>query len=127
MKRDMDLIREILLYAERQTQRWHAGKAQIEGWKSTEVVYNVGLCVDRGFLRAEPLRGSEIRLKAVGPDWVVERLTYDGHEFLDNIRNDGIWSQVKSAAKNKGVDLTFDLAIMLAKQALAKLFSDDAG
>ena len=50
MKRNMDLIRDILLFAEGQAKPWIAGRHPIGAWPLEEVVYNVELCADAGFL-----------------------------------------------------------------------------
>ena len=33
---------------------------------------------------------------------IYTSLTYDGHQFLDNVRNDNIWAKTKSIAKEIG-------------------------
>ena len=35
------------------------------------------------------------------------QLTWEGHEFLDKIRNESIWHKIKATARDKGVDLSF--------------------
>ena len=39
---------------------------------------------------------------------VGQRLTWDGHELLDSIRQTGMWDKIKAKAREKGLDLTFD-------------------
>ena len=117
MKRNMDLIRDILLFGEAKSEPWFASNVQIGDWPAEETVYNIGLCFDAGFFR-----GENAGTLGGGPDWLVNRITYDGHEFLDSVRNDTVWSKVKARAKEQGVELTVDLTILLAKQALAALF-----
>ncbi len=118
-KRNMDLIRDILLFAEAQSKSWFASNIQIGDGPAEETIYNVGLCFDAGFFHGED---NATIGGAGGPDWLITRMTYAGHEFLDSIRNDTVWSKVKTRAKEQGVDLTVDLTILLAKQALAALF-----
>ncbi|POY44102.1 hypothetical protein C3007_07230 [Avibacterium gallinarum] len=48
------------------------------------------------------------------------KLTWQGHEFLDKIRNDTAWNKIKQTIKTKGIDLSFE-AIKLAGKSL--LFS----
>lgn len=51
------------------------------------------------------------------------RLTMAGHDLLDTMRSATIWESIKSMAKKKGIELTFDAIKALAgaalKQALA--------
>jgi len=52
-------------------------------------------------------------------------MTSAGHELLDSIRNEGVWAKVKETFKSKGVAMTFDLVLHLAKKyAASKLGLD---
>ena len=117
MKRHMDLIREILLAAEEQDEQWFAKMLELEGWEQCDIVYNVGLAIDAGFLEAEDasLLGHD------GKDFVVEKLTFQGHDFLDQIRDESVWKKVKSIAAEKGVDLTVDVVKSLAAKIVESL------
>lgn len=44
-------------------------------------------------------------------------LTYDGHQFLENIRNDSIWDKTKSIAKEIGCSSLRSLASIAGKVA----------
>jgi hypothetical protein len=44
----------------------------------------------------------------------IKRLTWKGHEYLESVRSDTLWSDVKKTAREKGVDLTIDLVKALA-------------
>lgn len=46
------------------------------------------------------------------------RLTMTGHDLLDTMRSATIWESVKSTAKKKGIELTFDAIKLLAIAAL---------
>lgn len=39
------------------------------------------------------------------PYWIYTSLTWGGHEFLDSIRNEGIWNKVKDVVKSKGLEI----------------------
>jgi hypothetical protein len=52
-----------------------------------EVGYHIGLLTDAGFIKGGPV-GFEL----IPP---VLQLTWDGHEFLDNIRDQDIWAKTK--------------------------------
>ena len=38
----------------------------------------------------------------------VGRLTWDGHEFLDKIKNDTVWNRTTTTIKEKGVPFVLD-------------------
>ena len=40
---------------------------------------------------------------------IAFNLTWDGHEFLDAIRNEGTWNKIKAFVKEKSASLSFDV------------------
>jgi hypothetical protein len=86
MKRDMDLIRAILLEVEKSTS---PGGCQIKvpGHSPEELYYNAQLAQEAGLIEASFLDNSSA--------FHVLRLTYAGHEFLDAARNDTLWVKAK--------------------------------
>jgi len=52
----------------------------------------------------------------------VPRLTMTGHDLLDTMRSNSVWTVVKDIAKKKGLDLTFDvikqLTVLAVKQVV---------
>jgi hypothetical protein len=91
MKRDMDLIRRILLDIEAQEDP----EEDIEldsGGKSEQVIqYHLHLLYDGGFINAH-----EISPMTAAANWYQPLgLTWKGHEFLDDIRNDTVWNKTK--------------------------------
>ena len=46
---------------------------------------------------------------------VILRLTWAGHEFLDNARNDTIWRGVLSKIKSAALTVSFDVLAELLK------------
>ena len=66
----------------------------------------------------------------IGPgvkDFLAFRLTWDGHEFLDAIRNDTVWARTKKVFLDKGVEMTFDLVKAIAKEAAAAVMKGAIG
>jgi Hypothetical protein (DUF2513). len=48
----------------------------------------------------------------------IEPLTWQGHELLDTIRSKAVWERIKTTAKEKSIELTFDSVKALGKLAL---------
>jgi len=98
MTRDMDLIRDLLLQIERNPQmdghHWVCLTRPEEictiGKSLDEVGYHLTLLVDEGFVDGRV--GME-RMPA------ISKLTWKGHEFLDDIRDPGIWGKTKERLK----------------------------
>ena len=103
MKRDMDLIREILLALESDQQ---VGNEQlIEGYSGAEVNYHAGLLIEAGL--ADGLGTGY--MKSDYRTFLLKRLTWEGHEFLEKARDPGRWAKAKAAMISAG---GFSLPIM---------------
>jgi uncharacterized protein DUF2513 len=110
MKRDMDLIRAILLEVEKSTS---PGGCRIElpDHSREELYYNAQQAQDAGLIEA--------KFSSDGTAFHVLRLTYAGHEFLDAARNDTRWAKAKEIViKNTGT-LTVE-AVKIALSTLIK-------
>ena len=103
MKRDMDLIRTILLKIEEQGDPQLRRVPTIQGADEHTVRSHVGLLLDAGLVRAIDASTYSSR------DYLEIGLTWEGHEFLDNIRDPEIWRKTKSGAKKVG---SFSIGIL---------------
>ena len=78
------------------------------------------LVFDAGLFRAEPVRSSTSdRIIRVLPF----DLTWQGHEFLEKIKNETLWRRVKETIIRKGAPLTFDIVAKVATDIAMKLVS----
>ena len=75
MKRDMKLIREILLWAENKASA-SLETPTLPGYDPTAILFQVKLLKDAGFVDAEDKNGR----------WAISLLTWAGCEYLDSIR-----------------------------------------
>lgn len=125
MKRDMDLVRNILLKIEAD-ERAHLPVAEFvfENTSRLELAHHTELVEAAGFIApVTHMRSSE----AIDYSWdqtIGYKLTWDGHEFLDTIRDPEIWNKTKSGAKQVGswsIELLGDLAKGLIKAKAAEL------
>ena len=97
MKRDLDLVRKILLDIEAPAAgSGHAGWARASGEgngsEPEALHYHVQLLHDAGLIVADEL---------VPGQWWPERITWEGHEFLDLARDDARWNEVTPARFEK--------------------------
>lgn len=114
MKRDMDLVRELLLGIEADTRldgtRWfqpdtqdNLGVIGISGHSREEVAYHLVILIEAGYVRGT--------LTMEMPQ--ISKLTWAGHEFLDDIKDPGIWSKTKERLKglpSVGVSVIAEIA-----------------
>jgi hypothetical protein len=84
MRRDLDLVRRILLRLEESPSGWSTFVD--EGYELPQIHYHVRLLHDAGLIEADEI---------VPGQWWPERMTWAGHEFLDAARNDDLWNEVK--------------------------------
>jgi hypothetical protein len=114
MKRDMDLIRELLLRIE--AQHIGAGSTLLlaynrppliaDGENIDEIAYAMRMMEDAGFL--------DLVLNQPAMGVGVRGLSWSGHDFLDSVRDPQIWQETKEVAGKAG-GFTVDLLVELAK------------
>ena len=118
MKLDKDLVRDILLALENDDEDSFGYKdLSLDDHTQEEVTYHVCILAEGGFLTAMDLSTLD------GYDWRAQRLTYDGHEFLDTIRDGEVWKLTKDTAKKAGVGslkLLFEVGKSYGKQKLVE-------
>jgi hypothetical protein len=109
MKRDMNLIRLLLLETEGEEP-----KPDLSGYTEDQRIYHSALLIEAGLI------DGEIRTDGNGqPNGTVRiRLTWAGHEFLDAARNDTIWHKAGERIKKSGVDVTVSVLKELLNQLL---------
>jgi hypothetical protein len=88
MKRDMDLVREILLAAEKAPAGGNSDELVIEGHNDDEITEHVRLLVDGGYIEATFFLGG-------GQSFLLQDMTWKGHDFLDAVRDQGVWPRRK--------------------------------
>lgn len=112
MKREMDLIRKLLL-------RIEAHKGDDVLWIKDEpsLVYHAELAHEAGLIQAVPTRNTDGRAVMLA----VQKLTWAGHEFLDAARNETVWAKARDAIKQKGGSWTFDVLKALLTRYLGDL------
>ena len=103
MKLKIDLVKAILLAIE-EDDDWSAPfEIEIDGYESKDVVYHLFLMDEAGLIQGIDLSASGSRRYA------VDRLTWEGHEFLANSKDETNWKRLKKALATVG-DVSFDVA-----------------
>jgi hypothetical protein len=130
MKRDMDLIRQLLLRIEAQRLGVGGSVDQVlmlsaskpplclDGEDPDEVHYKMRLLAEGGYL------GMTKTQFAGG--FNILGLTWEGHDFLDSVRDNEVWRKTKDGALKAG-GFTFDLLKDLAKGLLKKQIEERTG
>ena len=116
--RDMDLVRDILIWMERGAPR-EERPAKDDDRKFAyhcRIMKDAGL-IDAAVIEEPACRGSLISVPVRAN---VKSLAWKGHEALDAIRNDTVWQKTKSKIAEHGLPLVFDLALSVAKGIAAQ-------
>ena len=118
MKRDMDLVRAILLTAENHEEEYvssaelHRGLSEQfpdSQWSTGVIPAHVRILNEAGLVEAELISEAGSSEDTI----LFLRLTWEGHEFIADARDPRVWEKVKS----KGGDVSFTLI----KQILAEV------
>jgi hypothetical protein len=125
MKRDTDLIRELLLKLE----AWPMERGGVphitpedKGFSSLnrsahEIEYNLNLLLQAGFIDSPDQSNVGIYFRGI---------TWEGHDFLESVRDPKIWGKTKDGALAAG-GFTVDLLKDLAKGFVKKQIEDRTG
>ncbi|QDV63059.1 DUF2513 domain-containing protein [Crateriforma conspicua] len=119
MKRDMQLVREIFFQIEDLP---HHNKGPFDKLpdESAEVLdYHLKILQEAGLVAWDQIdRGNDC-------NWYLGlRLTWIGHEFLDNARNEGVWSEVRRALNDNAVkSASFSIWASTLSDRLSQLLS----
>ena len=126
MRRDMDLIRELMLKLEAMPYSLGVvhelppgeGMMTFDGYSSDEIAYHLELLIEASYLVTA---GGNM-----GGDTYFERLSVAGHDFVDSVRSPEVWAKTKKGAEAAG-GFTVDLLKDLAKGFIKKQIEDMTG
>ena len=109
MQRDMDLIRQVILNVE-----CGSPYPEIVGFTPQAIQYHQMLAIEAGLLNGTHGKFNENATEI--PSYVfVEDVTWEGHNFIDAIREDNNWNKLKSYIAQQGKQLTIETIKAAAK------------
>jgi hypothetical protein len=116
MKRDMNLIRSILLECEESPEAIVSEEIRKKAQNDGVYGYHCYLIVASGLAD-----GTQIKTRLGGGTFsLITKLTPAGHDFLDATRDQGVWEKVQeklaSTVKTATIDIIVDLAKAFARQ-----------
>lgn len=120
MKRDIELVREILLWMEAQPEGRNVNTWTFDIPERTkkEIGYHAYLMHQAGLIVAYDCTYSEDDT----PNWVPSMLTWDGHEFIASAKDSGIWDKAKKSIIGPAAGVTFTVLLeWLKAESLKRL------
>ena len=120
MKRDFDLIRQILLDSEKSEDRWFSVGVIEEGeWEQTlntshdsNFLLQIDLMVEAGLIRKENVAHPGL----AGPEIaeVMYEISWSGYDYLDAVRDESVWRKTAGVIVETGGSATLDLVKSIA-------------
>jgi hypothetical protein len=105
MKRDMDLIRKMLLALESEEPSEIAWKDVKEGYSEEQYAYHGNWLIDSGLVEGSSVTDGQ----GLPSGNILLYLTWNGCDFLDSIRDASIWEKTKANLLKPGASMTFAL------------------
>lgn len=107
---DFDCIRDILIYLSEhigyvfdntyfQTVDWKEVVNALNGYEPSIVQYNLLQLKEEGFIKAPKFQQS---MNGKITRFLIDGITWKGHNLLTNIQNDTLWNKVKNVLKSIG-------------------------
>ena len=116
MKRNLDLLREILLAVEDHEPERISTLQSISpkdfSGSEAQNFYHINMLVDAGFIK---LAGKP----TLAGDYAVHGMTMTGHDFLDAIREQSVWNHTKKRVEEIG-SWTLDIVLGVAKEEIKR-------
>ncbi|MGH7075598.1 MAG: DUF2513 domain-containing protein [Stellaceae bacterium] len=126
MKRDMELIRLLLLKVEELPIQagavvgidWGSEFFDIPGYDRDTAIKHFQLLLEAGFLSVPKSQGMTL--------FMIKGLSWEGHEFIDSIRSPEVWSKTKGVMKSVG-GFGLDVMVQVAKAEGKRLITEKLG
>lgn len=121
MKRDIELLRNIMLYLEenlmpgKSIQSTNLSSFYEESNDDSYRIFSdhIAMLLESGLIEAKPLHAGGFTI------YLISRITSIGHDFLDALRADSVWAVVKQKTKQAG-GATIAIMIEVAKDCIKK-------
>ena len=110
MKRDMEVIRKLILALE--AAEFGVSSDEIDlGIDNAVVEYHMRLMAQANLITVDTLRCGIM----------FKEMTWAGHDFADTCRDDTVWRRTTKEVKEKSKSVSFDVLLALLKAAATKL------
>jgi hypothetical protein len=117
MRRDWDLIRNILIKIEDLPPggSLHSSHLATDEVDETNIAHQMFILNQGGFIEGH------CNDTGRGHTCLAKNLTWEGHELLDKIKRDNVWNKIKETARVKGIDLSIDVVKGIATTLLTQI------
>ncbi len=110
MKRDMELCRKILLAIEELYTDTPIYNLKIEGYSIEQIAYHCKILKDANLISSYKALYGDNHIVNFG----VGALTSEGNNYLDKVRDESVWHEVKDIVREKGISMAFESIVRVA-------------
>jgi hypothetical protein len=123
MERDLDLVRLILLKLEEHDDGLSYDDEVFSDYEKSVVVAHFKLMKEAGLIEAGFFSADG------DPYWIGEavRITWDGYDYLNSIRDDSVWRKVRDVVKSEVGSASFDTIKNVASSLTTALLAKALG
>lgn len=121
MKLNHDCVRKVLLTIESELEYGDiidSSELQIKGFEQSEIVYAVAKLYEADYLTGEPVQ----YISDPVPRIRIRALTWNGHKFLDTVRDNKVWSATKGIA-SKFASVSVSMVENIAAQVITNIIN----
>ncbi len=112
MKRDIELVLKILQQLEERDEISIIQRMEVAGYDDRVVAYHIRRVYEAGLLDAEAVTSSTTQTRLINV--LPFGITWEGHEFLDSMRDEKVANAVRKRLGNKLSEVPFKLIQELA-------------
>lgn len=112
-----DCIRDTMLYLEEHMNRlgyYDSHDIKLASYSQDDIDYTVEKLDEAGYLK--------INSKHMSGNILIKCITYNGHQFLDDIRDNKVWSKTKSILSNFS-STSINMVQNIATQVISNIVS----
>lgn len=101
----------------------YVNEIQLEGYTQEEIIYSADKLLDAGYITGT----RKVFLGSDGtPQIEIKSITWDGHQFLDNIRDNKVWEQTKGIL-SKFSSVSIGIISNVASQVISNIIKSQMG
>ena len=120
MKRDMDLIRRLMLDIEKEPAGTQTSGDELlrEGDDQAVVAEHLKLLIEQELING---KGYQTLSSLDAAHILIFSITWQGHEFLDAVRNDTVWKKTKDKVASVGGTASVEILTQIAAGFLRQM------
>ncbi len=126
MKLDRECVRDLMLAIEdmkfgEELTLYKLDSERLQSYDRETIIYTADKLIEANYIKGElSMIVDEVH------NIHLEALTWDGHHFLDNIRDDGVWKKTKNVT-SKFSSISIPLLSSVASSVISKMISNELG